>query len=556
MAVSANDTLPRVARPPRAMAWVVLLAAATAVLAVGLAATILLVGNLTTYPRPDARFWLPFLGACVLTAVSIGLRSLRWIFLLRRADTRIPIRDAYIGYFAGLGLLFAPLLAGEIAVRAWVNRARGQVPVHTTIVVNVWERLLDLSALALLAAAASLLNGGLNRWSWAVVACALLSLVTPLRRVALTVVVALTAPVARMFDTSPAAPFRRLADLRTWATSLATSVVAWLLPALGLWLLARTPGHALSLTDAVQTYGMSGIDSVATLTPGGVLVAGREMLAVLFAHGFAAEDAVLTVFGVRLATVGVSVALGWVFVLMHLRSGRFASDTHFDDIADAYDVQIPESRRHALLLRKTALMKDVIEARGVGRRGLDVGCGQGAYVARMRTLGFEVDGIDMSAGQVRLAARNVGVEGIVRVGSVLDIPAADDSFDFLYIINVLHHLNSVEEQRCAFRELFRVLKPGGLLFVHEINTRNVLFRFYMGYVFPSLNCIDEGVERWLLAHTLDDYTDAPTVDVRYFTFLPDFVPAPVVRVFAPLERALERSAAGVYSAHYMAVLRK
>ena len=312
----------------------------------------------------------------------------------------------------------------------------------------------------------------------------------------------------------------------------------------------------MSLTDAVQTYGMSGIDSVATLTPGGVLVAGREMLAVLFAHGFAAEDAVLTVFGVRLATVGVSVALGWVFVLMHLRSGRFASDTHFDDIADAYDVQIPESRRHALLLRKTALMKDVIEARGVGRRGLDVGCGQGAYVARMRTLGFEVDGIDMSAGQVRLAARNVGVEGIVRVGSVLDIPAADDSFDFLYIINVLHHLNSVEEQRCAFRELFRVLKPGGLLFVHEINTRNVLFRFYMGYVFPSLNCIDEGVERWLLAHTLDDYTDAPTVDVRYFTFLPDFVPAPVVRVFAPLERALERSAAGVYSAHYMAVLRK
>lgn len=555
MAVSANDTLPRVARPPRAMAWVVLMAAAAAVLAVGLTATALLVGDLTSYPKPGRQFWLALIGACLLTVCSIGLRSLRWIFLVRRADTRIPIRDAYIGYFSGLSLLFAPLLAGEIAVRAWVNRARGGVPVHTTMVVNVWERLLDLSALALLAALAGVVNGHVTTWSWTLLGCALLAMVTPLRRRAVSAVVAMTAPLARVFDAAPAAPFRRLGDLRTWSVALAASLVAWLLPALGLWLMARHSTHALSVLDAVQAYGVSGTASVATLTPGGVLVAGREMLAALFAHGFAAEDAVLTVLGVRLATVGVSVALGWVFVLIHLRSGRLASDTHFDDIADAYDVQIPESRRHALLNRKTELMKQVIEARGIGRHGLDVGCGQGAYVGRMRELGFDVEGIDMSAGQVRLAARNVGA-GIVRVGSVLEIPAPDESFDFLYIINVLHHLNSVEEQQRAFRELFRVLKPGGLLFVHEINTRNIIFRFYMGYVFPSLNCIDEGVERWLLAHRLHEYTAAPTVDVRYFTFLPDFVPAAVVRFFAPLERMLERSAAGVYSAHYMAVLRK
>ena len=540
------------------MAWVVLLAAAAAVLAVGVFATVVLFGRLGTYPLvPGINFWAALLGAGLLTAASLSLRSLRWIFLLRRAETRIPIRDAYIGYFSGFSVLFAPLLAGEVAVRALVHRSRGNVPVHTTIVVNVWERLLDASALSMLAAGAGFATDGrLSVWRWALVGGAALSFVTPVRRLALQAITALTAPIARVFDATPAPSLGRLAGLRTWTTALATSLVAWALPCAGLWLLAAAAERGLGLVDAIATYSGSATDSALTLAPGGVLVAGRQMLSALAEHGFTDADALLAVFGVRLSTVGVSVALGVLFVVIHVRTASASSATHFDDIAEAYDVQIPESRRNALLLRKTALMKAVVDARGVGRRGLDVGCGQGAYVGRMRELGFAVEGIDMSAGQVRLAARNVGGEGVVRVGSVLNIPAGDASFDFVYVINVLHHLNSIDEQRCAFAELLRVLTPGGLLFVHEINTHNILFRFYMGYVFPSLNCIDEGVERWLLAHELGQYTAAPVVDVHYFTFLPDFVPAPIVRLLAPLERALERSRAKAYSAHYMAVLRK
>jgi 2-polyprenyl-3-methyl-5-hydroxy-6-metoxy-1,4-benzoquinol methylase len=174
----------------------------------------------------------------------------------------------------------------------------------------------------------------------------------------------------------------------------------------------------------------------------------------------------------------------------------------------------------------------------------------------MRAIGFEVDGIDASPGQVKLAMRNVSASGVVRVGSVLDIPAASESYDFVYVINVLHHLGSLEDQQRGFTELFRILKPRGLLFVHEINTRNMLFRFYMGYVFPSLNCIDEGVERWLRADRMALYTAAPVVDVRYFTFLPEFVPQMLVRLLGPLEQLLERSSLKVFSAHYMAVLEK
>jgi hypothetical protein len=102
------------------------------------------------------------MAAAALTIVSLMLRSLRWIFLLRRAHVRIPIRDAYIGYFAGLSLLLTPLLLGEIALRVLVHRARGRVPAATVVVVNLWERLLDLVALGVITGLLGIVLGRLH----------------------------------------------------------------------------------------------------------------------------------------------------------------------------------------------------------------------------------------------------------------------------------------------------------------------------------------------------------------------------------------------------------
>src|SRR5262249_11489023 len=113
-----------------------------------------------------------------------------------------------------------------------------------------------------------------------------------------------------------------------------------------------------------------------------------------------------------------------------------------------------------------------------------------------------------------------------------------------------------DAQAAACREIARVLKPGGVFVVHETNTRNPLFRFYMGYVFPMLKSIDEGTEWWIPPDRWRTVEGFEVADLRHFTFLPDMIPKPLMPALLALERRLEKSALRTYSVHYMVALRK
>ncbi len=237
---------------------------------------------------------------------------------------------------------------------------------------------------------------------------------------------------------------------------------------------------------------------------------------------------------------------------------------HFDEIAAGYDSELPAVVRMHLLRKKCDLMHRRILAHTASPcgclNGLDVGCGTGHHMNRMSSYGYQMRGIDTSAGMLAQARRNSIAQGYAVVrGSALALPFEGGSFDFAYSINVLHHLRSREEQREVLREMARVVKPGGLCFIHEINADTAVFRFYMNVIFPLTNRIDGDRPdlwvpgKWFKAVRIPGMQFQ---EVFYFTFIPNTLPESCFSAAIKIEALLERLTAGRHGAHGMFVLRR
>ena len=111
-------------------------------------------------------------------------------------------------------------------------------------------------------------------------------------------------------------------------------------------------------------------------------------------------------------------------------------------------------------------------------RLLDIGCGDGVAELFMAKLmpACRVDGIDISAKSID-AAREKNIPGTTF--SVYDgktIPFPDESFDIVFMAAVLHHID-FSFHPALMKEMYRVLKPGGRIYLFEHNPLNPLTRY-------------------------------------------------------------------------------
>lgn len=477
-------------------------------------------------------------GAASLTLASIGVRFVRWRFLLRRADVRVPARADLSAYLASLAGRATPAYVGEL-VRALFLKRRFGVAIGRTVPLVVVERAFDFTVLALFGALVA--TGAAWRLAFALGALA----------GALAIAGAWRWTVLSARGRKPSSEFARRGTL---GTVFGLSVVAWL-PTAGILVLAVAAlDGSLGFVDGLRIFCQATLGGALSLMPVGIGATGS--IAIVELEAAAVANAVLVTTLFRLVTTGLSMGIGVVALALELRgvaepsAPRGQAEEHFDEIVGDYAGYLDSDVWRLLIERKVARMEPYLAR---GGSGLDLGCGLGAYCALLRSRGLDVVGLDGSFGLLR-EARGRGAR--VVHGDALRLPFPTASLDYVYTIGVLHHLPGEDAQDAACREIARVLKPGGRLIVHESNTRNPLFRLYMGYVFPILKTVDEGTEWWIPPSRWERRDDLDLEDVEYFTFLPDFLPSFLLGPLSRLERRLERSPLRPLAVHYMAVLRR
>lgn len=106
---------------------------------------------------------------------------------------------------------------------------------------------------------------------------------------------------------------------------------------------------------------------------------------------------------------------------------------------------------------------DALRPARTGARTLDVGCGVGQVVRRLREAGFEAVGVEVSEPSV-VRARAAGLDCRSYDGRRLPFP--DGHFASAGALNVLEH---VDEPEAFLADLARVVEPGGRVVVSSPN---------------------------------------------------------------------------------------
>jgi len=121
-------------------------------------------------------------------------------------------------------------------------------------------------------------------------------------------------------------------------------------------------------------------------------------------------------------------------------------------------------------IRKTGLHPQDLQ----GKLVLDVGCGMGRFAEVVTRWGARVIGIDLSVA-AEVAAKNLADRDFVALqADVFALPFAQETFDCIYSMGVLHHTPDCEK---AVEALPQYLKPGGTLVVWLYSGYNKWYRF-------------------------------------------------------------------------------
>ncbi|MCD6471014.1 class I SAM-dependent methyltransferase [bacterium] len=97
-----------------------------------------------------------------------------------------------------------------------------------------------------------------------------------------------------------------------------------------------------------------------------------------------------------------------------------------------------------------------------GDKVLDLGCGNGRFYELFKNKKVEYIGVDNCQKLISLARKKYPNANFI-FGDALNLPFKNSEFDLVFSIAVFHHIPSQKYRRQVLKEIYRVLKPDGLL---------------------------------------------------------------------------------------------
>jgi SAM-dependent methyltransferase len=144
-----------------------------------------------------------------------------------------------------------------------------------------------------------------------------------------------------------------------------------------------------------------------------------------------------------------------------------------------------------IYLRKLAWVDAFVGGRSKSERILDVGAGEGSLVERYRERGYDVIGIDSAYESQH-----------VKKADILALPFDDEIFDILFCLDVLEHVELLDQAK-ALDEMRRVLKSDGTLLMSVPNLAHLHSR--LRFLFTGKLTRTSAVERHPGDRPLSEY---------------------------------------------------
>jgi len=143
-----------------------------------------------------------------------------------------------------------------------------------------------------------------------------------------------------------------------------------------------------------------------------------------------------------------------------------------------HHLEVPEHRRLFASLRRAKPIDNIIPF-VPGGAVLDIGCGNGEHLLRLRAIGWRCQGVEFNEKAVAIC-RQHGLD--VHHGDIESAGFSSESFDFVTANHLIEH---VPDPHALMDEIARVTKPGGAVLIRTPNSQSIGRRWFGNYWFAN-----------------------------------------------------------------------